>query len=65
MSEQIGPYDEDKCHFCKKSAAKGPQHTAGYERREQFATVGPWFSACQRCAEKPYEVESEDTSVGF
>lgn len=62
---QVGPYDDDHCHFCKKSAKQGPQYVAGYERREKFATVGQFFSARQACAEKPYQIESEDTSVGF
>lgn len=57
MSEptQIGPYDTIKCHFCGKSAKDGPEHTAGFERRERFATVGAWFPACGDCAKKPYE----------
>ena len=57
MSEQeyIGPYDKDRCHFCGKSAKNGWKHTAGFQRRETFAGVGPWFDACQSCAEKPYE----------
>lgn len=63
--QQVGPYDDERCYFCKKSAKQGTQYVAGYERREQFATVGKFFSACQACAEKPYQTESEDISVGF
>ena len=55
MSEQVGPYDEDKCHFCGKSAKNGTKYIAGYQRRETYAGVGPWFDACEDCARKPYE----------
>ena len=71
MSEQVGPYDKDKCHFCGKSAKDGVKHTAGFSRRETYAGVGPWFDACQACAEKLYEQPlqfqktEEDPAVGF
>lgn len=56
MSEQTGSYDKDKCHFCGKSGAKnGPDFTAGYQRRETYAGVGPWFDACEACAREEYE----------
>ena len=53
--EHAGPYERIKCHFCGKSSNDGVKHTAGYERRDTYAGVGPWFPACQACAEKPYE----------
>lgn len=56
---QVGPYDHDVCHFCGKSTKNDPQFTAGYQRRERFATVGPWFDACHACAEKAYEQLSQ------
>ncbi len=52
---QVGPYDDTVCHFCKKSAKNGVKHIAGFERREKYANVGPWFPACQECAIVPYE----------
>ncbi len=68
VSEQVGPYDDVKCHFCKKSAKNGPEHVAGYQRREKYANVGPWFDACEECARVPYEQplqlqKQEDTNV--
>jgi hypothetical protein len=71
VSEQAGPYDSDKCHFCGKSGKNGVKHTAGFQRRETYAGVGPWFDACQSCAEKPYEQPAqfqkteENPSQGF
>ncbi|VVB50863.1 Uncharacterised protein [uncultured archaeon] len=51
-----GPYDADKCYFCGKSGEKnGGKHTAGYQRREEYAQLGPWRDSCQSCAEKPYK----------
>jgi hypothetical protein len=48
MSEGYEGFEHDKCHFCGKG-------NAGYQRRETYATVGPWFDACEKCARKPYE----------
>lgn len=51
MSESIG-YEKDKCQInlpgCKKNHA-------GYQRRKQFAQVGPWLDACENCARVPYD----------
>lgn len=51
MTEAIG-YTKDKCQLnfpgCKKNEA-------GYQRRKQYATVGPWFDACEKCAREPYD----------
>ena len=56
MSEEhTGPYDHDACHFCGKSAKNGTKFVAGFQRRETYAGVGPWFDACGECAKKPYE----------
>lgn len=56
MSDQNhGPYDHIVCHFCHKSAKQGVKFVAAYERRETYANVGPFFPACQACAEKPYD----------
>ena len=57
MSEEnLGPYANVVCHFCGKSGAKnGTKYTAGFARREKYATVGPFFDACQECAQKAYE----------
>ena len=53
--EFVGPYDEIKCHFCGKSGKKdGWKHTAGFGRAEDSKPSGPFFPACQACAEKPY-----------
>ena len=71
MSEQTGPYDDDKCHFCGKSAKNGVKHTAGFQRRETYAGTGPWLEACESCARVPYEQpaqfqkEEENPSQGF
>jgi hypothetical protein len=76
MSEQayIGPYDSDVCHFCRKSESKNPtasaKHVAGFQRRETYANVGPWFDSCEDCARVEYdqpkqfqkEVPSEETA---
>ena len=71
MSEQhAGPYDSDVCHFCKKSDAKNPtasaKHVAGYQRRDTYANVGPWFDACEGCVrveyEQPKQFQKEVTS---
>lgn len=51
MSESVG-YEKDKCHFNFKGCKK---NHAGYQRRQQYAGVGPWFDACQSCAEKEYD----------
>jgi hypothetical protein len=64
MDNQQGPYDADICHFCKRSAKNSPKgdpgkYVAGFSRRETYANVGPWFDACQRCAEKVYEVPKQ------
>lgn len=51
MSQEIG-YEADKCELrlpgCEKTHA-------GYQRRKQYALVGPWFDACESCARKPYD----------
>lgn len=52
---QTGPYDAHKCYFCGRSAKNGSKHTAGYQRFEKYARIGPKFDACQACAEKAYE----------
>jgi hypothetical protein len=55
MSEHhSGPYDDDKCHFCKKGAKNGVEHTAGFQRAEDSKPSGPFFDACESCARKPY-----------
>lgn len=55
MSEEhVGPYDNDRCHWCKKRKS-GPAGIAGYQRREIYATVGPWLDACEEHAKIPYE----------
>lgn len=51
MSEGTG-YEKDKCHFKFTGCSK--THAA-YQRREQYALVGPWFDACENCAKKPYD----------
>ena len=50
MSEQefIGPYDHDRCHFCKSKAP------AAYQRAEDTRPSGPFFDACEECAKVPY-----------
>ena len=58
MSEQhSGPYDGIRCHFCGKSSTtvKDWKNTAGYQRRETYANVGPWFDACEACARVEYQ----------
>jgi hypothetical protein len=59
MSEQSGPYDDVKCHFCGKSSRNGVKYTAGYQRRETYANVGPWFDACETCVRKPYDAPKQ------
>lgn len=54
MSEQHnGPYDDDKCHFCKKSAKDGVEFIAGFQRRQEGDLSGPFYDCCQRCLLKP------------
>jgi hypothetical protein len=59
MSEAGIDYGRDVCHFCKRSDAKNPtessRNTAGYQRRETYANVGPWFDACEKCARVEYQ----------
>lgn len=52
--EQVGPYDNIKCHFCGKSAKNGVKFIAGYERYETYANVGKPVPACLECATKSY-----------
>lgn len=60
MSEQhySGPYDDDKCHFCGKSAKNGVKHIAGFQRRKEGDTEGPFFDCCQSCLLKPKREEA-------
>ena len=53
--QNAGPYDADECFFCGKSAEDGPEHTAGYQRREEYAQQGEWKDACEGCARKEYK----------
>ena len=52
MSEEYrGPYDGDVCHFKFKGCEKKP---AGYSRRENGTSRGPYFDACENCARVEY-----------
>lgn len=51
MSEAPG-YENDKCHFKFPGCSKVE---AGYQRRQTYAGVGPWFDACENCARVEYE----------
>jgi hypothetical protein len=49
VSEQIGPYDADICRFCHKSARDGVDSIAGFQRRQEGDTSGPFYDCCQKC----------------
>ncbi len=44
-------YEQVECQLNLKGCEK--TH-AGYSRRKQFATIGPWLDACETCARQPY-----------
>lgn len=52
MSKSGDGYEDVKCQLKFKGCLK---NEAGYSRREKYATVGPWFDACENCAKAPYE----------
>jgi len=52
MSESTG-YEKQICQL--RISSKCEKKNAGYQRREKFATVGPWIDCCESCARVPYE----------
>lgn len=52
--EHAGPYDRDTCHWCRRRK-QGPAGIAGYQRRQTYANVGPWFDACEEHARAEYD----------
>jgi len=53
MSEQNGPYDKDRCHFCNKSDKTHPtersKNVVGYQRPENQDFTGKMVDSCQGC----------------
>jgi hypothetical protein len=50
MSEDLGPYGEDTCFFCKKKPDEDhPERIAGYQKSDKSGVLR---DACQECVKE-------------
>lgn len=50
MPEDLDPYGDDVCYFCKKKPDEDhPEHIAGYQKADKN---GVWRDACQECVKE-------------